>query len=73
MDIAGSIKENLEAAVRSARRLRGHPVHQDTLGFWRELLSMSRATKRWEPVDDMMAIERLIVELHEEIALREGA
>ncbi len=33
---------------------------------------MSRATKRWEPVDDMMAIERLMVELQEEIALHEG-
>ena len=70
MEIAGSLKENLEAAVRSARRLRGHAVHRDTLDFWGSLLLLARATKKWEPIGDMMGIETLVAELHEELSLR---
>lgn len=73
MELAGSLRENLDAAVRSARRLRGQPVHKDTLSYWQELLSLSRATKRWEPVEDMMKLEELMATLQEEIALRAAA
>ena len=72
MEIAGSLKENLDAAVRSAQRLSGQPVHKDTLSYWQELLSLSRATKRWEPVEDMMKLEELMAALHEEITSREA-
>jgi len=32
----------LLAAVASARRLRGRPVHGDTLAYWRHLLDHAR-------------------------------
>lgn len=73
MEIAGSLRENLDAAVRSARRLRARPVYGDTLDFWRNLLLLARATKRWEPIDDMMKIESLVAELEEELSLRQSA
>ena len=42
MDLDGSISKNLGSAVRSARRLRGHPVHADTIGHWTDLLHHAR-------------------------------
>lgn len=42
MQIEGSIRANLLAAVASARRLRGKPVHGDTVAYWRRLLDHAR-------------------------------
>lgn len=46
MKLHGTLVDNLKAAVRSAERLRGHPVHSDTLNFWLELLSHARTAIR---------------------------
>jgi hypothetical protein len=43
MELHGSIIENLQAALASAKRLRGHPIHKDTITFWRELIAQARA------------------------------
>ena len=72
MELAGSIAENLQAAVRSARRLRGHAVHGDTVTFWHQLLSYSRAAKRSALTDDATAIEQLIADLQTEVVAHEG-
>jgi hypothetical protein len=67
MDIHGSIANNLTSAVQSARRLRGHPVHADTLDHWRDLLNHARqelANGSTEP------IQALVVELETELADR---
>ena len=42
MQIEGSIRANLIAAVASARRLRGKAVHDDTIAYWRQLLEHAR-------------------------------
>jgi hypothetical protein len=42
MRIEGSIRANLLAALASARRLRGSPVHGDTVGHWRKLVEHAR-------------------------------
>jgi hypothetical protein len=42
MELHGSLIVNLEAAVRSAQRLRGQPLYPETLKFWSELLEMAR-------------------------------
>lgn len=42
MRIEGSIRANLLAAIASARRLRGHPVHGDTVSHWRKLVEHAR-------------------------------
>jgi len=67
MDIYGSIAKNLTSAVQSARRLRGHPIHADTLGHWRDLLTYARqelADGSTEP------LQVLIAELENEVADR---
>ena len=58
MRIEGSIRANLLAAVASARRLRGHKVHRDTIDYWRQLLELARraATQpQTEAFGDLMA------------------
>lgn len=42
MKIEGTIRANLLAAIASARRLRGQPVHDDTLEHWRRLIEHAR-------------------------------
>jgi hypothetical protein len=67
MDLDGSVARNLTSAVQSARRLKDHPVHSDTLGHWTDLLHHARlelATGSTEP------IQSLILELEKELADR---
>jgi hypothetical protein len=67
MELHGSIVNNLTSAVQSARRLKGHPVHADTLGHWKNLVDHARrelARGSTEP------IQTLIVELENELANR---
>jgi hypothetical protein len=45
MEIHGTIAQNLEAAVASSRRLKGHPIHKDTLAFWSDLIGEARARR----------------------------
>jgi hypothetical protein len=58
MRIEGSVRANLIAAVASARRWRGRPVHRDTVDHWRRLLDYGRLVERQpcgEPVADLVA------------------
>ena len=58
MQIEGSIRANLIAAVASVRRLRGRPVHDDTVAYWRRLLEYGRRNSvqpLCEPVTDLVA------------------
>lgn len=73
MELDGSIIQNLASAVKSAERLIGHPVHEDTLVFWQALLAHSLAAKRSQPVTDMATIETLIARLQSELAARDTA
>ena len=67
MDLHGSITNNLASAVQSARRLKGHPVHADTLGHWADLIHHAR---RELAAGSTEAILTLILELEEELADR---
>jgi hypothetical protein len=72
VELSGSVSDNLRAAITSARRFRGHPVHRDTLKFWQDLLAYaqtySRRASSAEP--DMPS---LIAQLQEELdARRQG-
>jgi hypothetical protein len=42
VQIQGSIRTNLLAAISSARRHRGLPVHADTISHWRRLAAYAR-------------------------------
>jgi len=58
MKLEGSIRANLIAAIASARRLRGRPIHRDTIQYWRALLDHARSTAtkpQPEMFDDLMA------------------
>lgn len=51
MRIEGSIRANLLAAIASAKRLRGQPVHSDTVGHWRTLIEHARKAGAEEDSD----------------------
>ena len=42
MELHGTLPENLRATLASVRRHRGHPVYQDTLDYWEQLLAYAR-------------------------------
>jgi hypothetical protein len=73
MVLEGSLAQNLEAAVKSARRLRGHPVHNDTLTFWMELLAHGRAQIASCAGPEAGVVEQLLASLQDELAEREKA
>ena len=58
MELHGTIANNLTSAVQSARRLRGHPVHSDTLEHWSGLVTHARqalAQGSTEPIHTLIA------------------
>lgn len=58
MRIDGSIQANLLAAVASAGRWRGRPVHSDTADHWRRLIDYGRRVERQpsgEPIGELLA------------------
>jgi len=67
MELHGTIANNLTSAVQSARRLRHHPVHADTLGHWADLLDHAR---RELSAGSNEPIQALILELENEMADR---
>ena len=70
MKLSGSVLENLQAAVRSARRFRGHPVHSETVQFWRDLLSYARQVKAEQPSHEEQRIDDALVQLETELSDR---
>jgi hypothetical protein len=71
MILDGTLAQNLEAALKSARRLRGHPVHKETQAFWMELLAHGRAQLRSCTAAEINTIEHLLASLQEELTARE--
>jgi hypothetical protein len=70
MQLDGSILDNLDRAVASARRLRRHPVYKDTLTYWAELLQEARRTRLGPGFMQRGKLDGLIVSLEEELAER---
>jgi hypothetical protein len=68
--MAGTLLQNLQAALASAKRLRGQPVHRDTIDFWRQLLHHAEAVEQVYPASDAPMVTRLIAELQQELAGR---
>ena len=67
MELHGSIENNLTSAVQSARRLKGRPVHADTLRHWRDLVDHARRELAKGSVEPIQA---LILELENELGKR---
>lgn len=70
MDLHGTITENLRAAIASAERLQGHPVYQQTLDYWRELIREARHRRDRVSKTDLPALDMLIARLETKLAER---
>lgn len=68
MDMHGALASNLQMALDSSKRLRGHPVHRDTLVFWSDLIGEARARRAAGEDPDDPEVERMIAELEAAIA-----
>lgn len=58
MKINGSVRSNLLSAISSAKRWRGQPVHNDTIGHWQNVLEHGRRAGTGpfpEPVAELVA------------------
>jgi hypothetical protein len=63
MELHGTLASNLKAAVESARRLKGHPIHRDTLQFWSDLISEVRARRTAGEAADEPEVDPALAEL----------
>lgn len=70
MELAGSITENLYAAIVSAKRLRGHHVYADTVSYWQELVHSARRSTDYPKTANLVEIKELVAELESELADR---
>jgi hypothetical protein len=70
MQLHGSTEGNLIAAVRSASRLRGQPVHADTIKHWADLLHHARQELSTNAVLPSESLKRLVEELEVEMTRR---
>lgn len=68
MELHGSLASNLQMALDSSNRLRGHPVHRDTLAFWSDLVGEARARRASGMDPNDPEVERLIAELEVAVA-----
>jgi len=73
MEFHGSIIDNLNNALASARRLRGHPVYQDTLTYWRDLVQEARRLRQDPACTQAEAIGAAIASLEGELAERSNS
>ncbi len=69
MNLCGSLAENLQAAVNSAKRHKDHPVHSETVRYWADLLQHARSL-RAAGHDEAFAIDPLLAELDLAVAER---
>jgi hypothetical protein len=70
MQLHGSTEGNLISAVRSASRLRGHPVHADTIKHWADLLQHARRELSSSAAFPPEPLKRLAAELEVELTRR---
>ena len=72
MEMHGTVVANLTSAIASAKRLRGHPVHPDTIAHWSDLLHHARRELSTDQSPDRLALMQLVAELEAELADRGG-
>ena len=70
MKLHGSTEGNLMSAIRSAGRLRGQPVHGDTLKYWSDLVRHARDELSAHSGLPPESLPRLLAELESEIGRR---
>jgi hypothetical protein len=70
MKLHGSTEGNLIAAIRSAGRLRGKPVHADTIRYWADLIRHARQELTAGFLFPSKALEGLVADLEFEVSQR---
>jgi hypothetical protein len=70
MQLHGTLEGNLISAIRSANRLRDHPVHADTVRFWSDLIQTAQNELTSCAALSSDALKRLVAELEAEVAKR---
>ena len=70
MKLHGSTEGNLIAAIRSATRLRGKPVHADTVRYWSDLIGYAHRELSAGFLFPSKALEGLVADLELELARR---
>jgi len=70
MKLHGSTEGNLIAAIRSASRLRGKPVHADTIRYWADLIRHARQELTAGFLFPSKALEGLVADLEFEVSRR---
>jgi hypothetical protein len=68
MQLHGPLIDNLENALVSARRLRGHPVYKDTLSYWAELVQEARRARQEPECPHFSELGVAIAKLETELA-----
>jgi hypothetical protein len=63
MKLHGTLATNLQDAIKSAERLRNHPVYPDTLTYWADVLREARRGRIDIVESERLAIDRLIARL----------
>jgi hypothetical protein len=71
MELHGTIERNLVSALRSAKRLRGHPVHRDTVEHWKSVLDRAEGELSSGTSSEPEILANLVAELRTEIVVRE--
>lgn len=72
MEMHGTVEANLISAIASAKRLRGHAVHADTIAHWSDLLHHARRELVADRSPDRPGMMQLVSELEAELADRRG-
>jgi hypothetical protein len=70
MKLHGTIGSNLQDAIASAKRLRGHPVYSDTLSYWNDLLHEARRFRSELDEPNRDALDILIAQMEDALADR---
>ncbi len=71
--IEGTLAANLRGAIQSAQRLQNHPVHLDTVAYWKALLTEARQALREGDPGELQTLEDLVVTLEALLSERRGA
>ena len=70
MQFEGSITNNVQNAVASAKRLRGQPVYRDTIAYWNDVLAEAQNCSVTLETRERDTLEQAIQRLAREISSR---
>ena len=68
MELDGTLEKNLISAIRSAKRLRGQLVHDDTIEHWTDVLQLAEAELLRDTIPQRQTLMQLVSDLRTELA-----